>query len=48
MPPAQKPPIRVEAPTVSEGNAATIIFLHGYGDDADGWRSKLCPYTVEF
>ncbi len=38
----QKPPQRVEAPAAEKGkNEATFIFLHGYGDDADGWTSKL-------
>jgi predicted esterase len=39
MPPAQKPPLRIEGPTSTSANAATIIFLHGYGDDADGWKN---------
>jgi len=34
---AQKPPRRIEAPSVSADNAAVIIFLHGFGDTAEGW-----------
>ncbi|KAB8298950.1 hypothetical protein EYC80_001100 [Monilinia laxa] len=33
---AQKPPQRVES-FKETSNPATFIFLHGYGDDADGW-----------
>jgi poly(3-hydroxybutyrate) depolymerase len=36
---AQKAPQRIEAPSATDTNAATFIFLHGYGDDADGWTS---------
>lgn len=39
---AQKLPQRIEAPTQSS-NPATFIFLHGFGDDADGWTSKDLP-----
>ncbi|KAE8444341.1 hypothetical protein EG329_000651 [Mollisiaceae sp. DMI_Dod_QoI] len=33
----QKPPQRIPAPNAGTSNPATIIFLHGYDDDADGW-----------
>ncbi|KUJ13868.1 alpha/beta-hydrolase [Mollisia scopiformis] len=36
MPPKQKPPQRVEAPSSRTSNPATFFFLHGYDDDADG------------
>jgi pimeloyl-ACP methyl ester carboxylesterase len=39
MAPSQKPPQRIEAPSVGSSKPATIIFLHGYGDDADSWIS---------
>jgi len=35
----QKPPQRVEATLPDSANAATFIFLHGLGDDADGWTN---------
>ncbi|KAE9372423.1 acyl-protein thioesterase 1 [Stipitochalara longipes BDJ] len=37
MPPAQKPPQRVEALSIGNSKPATFIFLHGYGDEADSW-----------
>jgi predicted esterase len=36
---ARKEPLRVDAQHVG-GEAAAIIFLHGYGDDADGFVSE--------
>lgn len=36
---AQRPPIRVEALKSDAANPATFIFLHGYGDDAEGFVS---------
>jgi len=36
---AQKPPIRIEALNATAANAATCIFLHGFGDDAEGWTN---------
>jgi len=36
---SQKPPQRVEASDPGS-NPATFIFLHGFGDDADGWTSE--------
>jgi predicted esterase len=42
----QRPPIRVDAPNATPGNAGTLIFLHGYGDDGDGWTSKCSPATT--
>jgi len=35
---AQKPSQRIDAPQQSS-NPATFIFLHGFGDDADGWTN---------
>ena len=32
----QKPPVVIEAASPEAGRAATIIFLHGYSDDAEG------------
>jgi lysophospholipase-2 len=37
---AQKPPLRIDAPDAKTSNPATFIFLHGFGDDADGWTSE--------
>lgn len=37
---AQKLPQRIDAPQQSS-NPATFIFLHGLGDDADGWASEI-------
>jgi hypothetical protein len=37
---AQKPPIRIEASSLGTSKPATFIFLHGYGDDAEGWISE--------
>ncbi|KAN0110571.1 acyl-protein thioesterase 1 [Hyaloscypha variabilis] len=39
MPPAQKPPQRVDAPSVGSSKPATFIFLHGYGDEGESWLS---------
>ncbi|TVY80286.1 Acyl-protein thioesterase [Lachnellula suecica] len=36
---AQKPPQRIDAPDGQTSNPATFIFLHGLGDDADGWTN---------
>tara|TARA_R110002060_G_scaffold67650_3_gene76325 strand:- start:2280 stop:2408 length:129 start_codon:yes stop_codon:yes gene_type:complete len=36
-PPSQKEPQIVEAENPDAGRKATFIFLHGYGDDADGF-----------
>jgi predicted esterase len=33
---AQKPPYLLEAIDPQAGKPATLIFLHGYGDDAEG------------
>lgn len=40
----QKPPQRIEALDKS-ASKATFIFLHGYGDTADGFTSKRRRYT---
>jgi hypothetical protein len=40
---AQKPPQRIDAPAPG-ANPATFIFLHGFGDDADGWTSETSFY----
>ncbi len=48
MSPAQKPPQRIEALSTRSSKPATIIFLHGYGDDADGLMSSLIPYLLHF
>ena len=39
---AQKLPYTVDAP-VQTSHLATFIFLHGFGDDADGWISEPSP-----
>lgn len=39
---SQRPPIRIDA-VEPASNRATFIFLHGYGDDADGWTSEISP-----
>lgn len=36
------PPIRIPAlDNTSPEKAATFIFLHGLGDDGEGWKSKF-------
>jgi len=35
----QQPPLRIEGPSSSAANAAVIIFLHGFGDTAEGWTN---------
>jgi predicted esterase len=46
----QKPPLRVDANVAVGGGgkkgAATFIFLHGYGDDAEGFISELLYTSV--
>jgi predicted esterase len=46
MPPPQKPPIRIEAPSATAENAATLIFLHGYGDDGEGWTKYVAFFSI--
>jgi predicted esterase len=48
MSPAQKPPQRIEALSTNSSKPATIIFLHGYGDDADGLMSSSTFYFPLF
>jgi hypothetical protein len=36
----KKTPIRIDAPDSGTSNPATFIFLHGFGDDADGLISE--------
>lgn len=40
---AQKPPRRIDAPDSTNSKPATFIFLHGFGDDSDGWISETLP-----
>ena len=44
---AQRPPQRFEALDREAENPATIIFLHGFGDDAEGWISE-CGFLMNF
>jgi len=48
MSPAQQPPQRIEALSTGSSKPATIIFLHGYGDDADGLMSSFTSYFSHF
>lgn len=43
---AQKPPQRIDAINQdAKKKPATMIFLHGLGDDADGWTSKMLSFS---
>lgn len=48
----QKAPQRVEAQNTNAERPATFIFLHGFGDDADGFISEISwlhsPPSVSF
>ncbi len=43
----QEPPVRVEG-NGKDRNEATFIFLHGYGDTAEGWISELFVHISFF
>lgn len=46
---SQKAPQRIAAPSTENSSPATFIFLHGYGDDADGWISlSLFPSSIHY
>lgn len=42
----RNPPIRVDALDAGGSEAATFIFLHGFGDDAEGWVSESLYFSI--
>jgi hypothetical protein len=45
---AQKAPFVLEAADKNAGRPATFIFLHGFGDEAEGLPLGVLPIRTEF
>jgi hypothetical protein len=45
---AQKAPFVLEAADKNAGRPATFIFLHGFGDEAEGLPLGMLPIRAEF
>ena len=41
------PPLIIGAPNSDAAPPATVIFLHGFGDDAHGWTGMSANHTFE-